>query len=292
MNHSYSVHIDAGKFPPQCELDAIHVAAVKACDALDGLEDGIVSLPEKCDFDPTTIVGQQHTCPSTNASTTITEAGAIIAKHTFRGPTSPDGKFLWYGLDEGATLIYTAGSICANETCVGSPMIIAAGWIKNFLKRDPNFDLSTVNITVFEDLFYQSINRYGSIIGTSDPNLSSFRKAGGKIITWHGLADPLIPPGNTLDYVQRVYERDPDAGEFYRYFEAPGVDHCIGGSGWYPGNGLKSLIDWVEKGIAPETLEAETQGPAAGRKANLCLWPKRLVYVSGDPNLATSFGCQ
>ncbi|KAH7371498.1 feruloyl esterase-like protein B precursor [Pyrenochaeta sp. MPI-SDFR-AT-0127] len=283
---------ELGKFPPQCELEAVHAAAVKACDALDGLEDGIVSLPGKCEFDPTTVVGQQYICASTNTSTTITELAATVAKKTFKGPTSPDNKFLWYGLDEGAVLHLTAGTECTYGTCVGSPMIISAGWIKNFLVKDPDFDLSTINITVFEDLLHQSINRYDSIIGTSDPDLSRFNKTGGKLLNWHGLTDALVPPGNTLDYVQRVYERDPEAGNYYRYFEAPGVDHCVGGSGWYPGNGLKSLIDWVEKGIAPETLEAETQGGAAGRKANLCLWPKRMVFAAGDPNEATSFECR
>ena len=74
-----------------------------------------------------------------------------------------------------------------------------------------------------------------------------------------------------------------------RIFEAPGVDHCGGGLGWYPGDGLKALIDWVEMGVAPDTLEAKT---TAGRKAELCLWPKHLMYVTGNPDEAASFECR
>jgi hypothetical protein len=89
-----------------------------------------------------------------------------------------------------------------------------------------------------------------------------------------------------------VYERDPDAAEYYRFFEAPGIDHCGGGPGWYPGSAMESLIDWVENDAAPMTLEAETQGSATGRSAHLCLWPKSLNYVSGDPSEANAFECR
>jgi hypothetical protein len=261
-------------------LDAIRQAAVQACDELDGLRDGVVTMPQNCTFDPRSVVGQVYNCSFTGKSTIVTEAASTIAKATWKGATSP------------APFTAVANTVCNNGTCAGVPLGFPQQWITYLLKMDPDFDVSTVNISQFDYLFHQSVNRFDSIIGTSDPDLSYFQKVGGKLITWHGLADSLIPPGTSLDYTKRVYERDYAATDYYRYFEAPGLDHCGGGNGWFPGNAMQSLIDWVENGVAPETLKAESQGTTAGRKATLCLWPKKLLYVSDDPNDASSFACR
>ncbi|KAH7094406.1 feruloyl esteras-like protein B precursor [Paraphoma chrysanthemicola] len=283
---------DLDAYPTSCELDAVRMAAIEACDALDGLRDGILAVPGECTFEPETKVGQQYNCSLTGLSTTITETAATVAKSTWKGATSPEGDFLWYGLEPGALFTADAATTCENGTCVGAPLGFTEAWIRYFLTMDSNYDVSRVNISIFDYLFHQSVNRYDSIIGTSDPDLRNFNKAGGKLITWHGLADSLIAPGTSSDYTKRVYERDPNAADYYRYFEAPGVDHCRGGNGWFPGSAMQSLIDWVENDVAPETLQAETQGEAAGRKANLCMWPKKLIYVGGDADEASSFACQ
>lgn len=222
----------------------------------------------------------------------VTKAAAIVAEKTWQGATSLDGSFLWHGTNPGASFAMTGATTCQNGTCSGAPFPVAELWIKYFLETDPTYTCSGVNSTNFETLFHQSVQRYDSIIGTSDTNLKQFKEAGGKLLSWHGLADTCVAPDATAEYARRVHERDPRASEYYRYFEAPGVDHCGGGLGWYPGKALNSLIEWVEKGIAPETLESETQGDTGGRKANLCLWPKHLVYVHGDPAHATSFECR
>jgi hypothetical protein len=238
-------------------------------------------------------VGQQHICPSTNGTATITAAAATVAKATWQGATSPSGESLWYGLDKSARLVNHAGTVCTNGTCTSAPVILPIQWMKYFLARDPTFDTTKVNTTSFDALFRQGVNQYDSIIGTADPDLSYFRKAGGKLISWHGLADSALGPKYTEDYVRKVYERDPKASEFYRYFEAPGVDHCgLGTEGFYPGDALKSLIDWVEKGVVPETLEGKTRGLGSTRSAELCLWPKKMVYLGGGADKASSFGCK
>jgi hypothetical protein len=289
---NYPLTSDAGSYPTNCELEAVRLAAIEACDGLDGLEDGIITLPGQCSFDPSTKVGQQYYCSLIGVNTTITEAAATIAKWTWKGATSSHNESLWYGLDAGASFLADAATTCsANGTCTGSPLGFFDIWVRYFLTMDPDFDISTVNVSVFSKLFHQSVNRYDSIIGTSDIDLTYFKEAGGKLITWHGLADSLIAPNTTVDYAQRVYERDPEAEDYYRFFEAPGVDHCGGGSGWFPGSGLQSLINWVERGVAPTKLEAQTQNGAVKRSAHLCLWPKSLHFVSGDVNEAGSFEC-
>jgi hypothetical protein len=237
-----------------------------------------------------TVVGKQYVCPSTNHSMIITNSLAKVAKLIWQGASTPEGEFLWYAGNAGASFAGLASTKCSdNNTCVGVPFAVPQTWITDFVMLDREYDTAQMNTTSFEKLFHQAVERYDSIIGTANANLDGFRKSGGKLLSWHGLADQAIAPDATAHYAQQVHERDTSASDYYRYFEAPGVDHCGGGLGWYPGDGLKALIDWVEKGVAPETLGAET---AAGRKAQLCLWPKHLVYVKGDADEAASFECR
>ena len=224
-----------------------------------------------------------------NQSTTITETVATVAKLIWQGATTSEGDFLWYPDNIGAPFSGLANTTCNNGTCVGVPFFLPEIWIKDFLTLDRNFGTSRINTTYFEELFHQSVNLYDSLLGPSDSHLDGFRKAGGKLINWQGLADQFVAPDATAHYVKELHARDPKTSDYYRFFEAPGVNHCGGGQGWYPGEGLKALINWVENGVAPETLAAETP---AGRKANICLWPKQLVYMGGNPDQAASFECQ
>jgi hypothetical protein len=225
----------------------------------------------------------------------FTRDGATTALATWSGPLTEDGKFLSYGLSLGAPLISLANTSCTeNGECSGDPFPIAANWIRLFVMKDPSFDIHKMSYQQYETVFRQSRNQYGSVVGTNDPDLTDFRQAGGKMITWHGLADELIPPNGTYHYYDRVLAADPKAADYYRFFPAPGVQHCIGGSGWYPGDALKSLIDWVEHGVAPEHLEAKTIPPPGGtvRSAKLCPYPKRMVYIGGNINDSSSFQCE
>ncbi|KAL6412899.1 hypothetical protein AUP68_02391 [Ilyonectria robusta] len=125
--------------------------------------------------------------------------------------------------------------------------------------------------------------------------ISDFRRAGGKLITWHGTADQLIPFNGTADYYNCVRADDPVLDDYYRFFTAPGVGHCYGGSGSYPGSGLDTFIEWVERGIAPESLYAETvnvDGEGRARAANLCQYPLVLTYIGGDVAEASSYDCK
>ncbi|KAF2216805.1 hypothetical protein CERZMDRAFT_32465 [Cercospora zeae-maydis SCOH1-5] len=285
-----------GYYPPPEELEAITAAAIQACDELDGVKDGIISAPDDCHFDAETLVGQRYSLqPGTQQ--TITPEAAQIANAAWRGPRSPNGRYDWYGLTHGTNL--TLGLVateCKNESansCVGEPFSIAEEWFKYFVMKDPDFDVSNLTDTQYFDLIHKSVQEYDSIISTSDSDLEPFKRYGGKMITWHGLSDELIFPNGTVDYYQRVLELDPEAADFYRYFEAPGVQHCSGGPGPLPTGAFDALISWVEEGDAPETLLASKdvgQG-AAVIERELCAWPKKQTYIGGDPNVKESFMC-
>lgn len=112
----------------------------------------------------------------------------------------------------------------------------------------------------FELLWKQSVEQYGAVIGTDDPDLTRFRDRGGKIIIYHGQADQLIPAEGTVEYYQRVGERMGGAkktAQFARLFLVPGVDHGFRGAGATPTGQMEALIRWVEEDRAPEKLMAE-----------------------------------
>lgn len=143
----------------------------------------------------------------------------------------------------------------------------------------------------YDRLFRQSINRFASVIGTADADLTDFKKAGGKLISWHGTADDLIPYKGSVDYYERVLQGDPNATDYYRLFEAPGIEHCKNGPGWFPGGALDALVEWVEEGKGPETLYAETVGTEKKRAVRLCAYPKKITYSGGDTSVVSSFSC-
>lgn len=281
-----------GTYPTPCELDAITSAVIKACDGLDGVEDGIISHPQKCDFDAAPIVGREYSCGDVTG--TISEEATVIAKKAWLGPRTEDGDFTWYGLGLDAPLSGLVNTSCSGKDCIGVPFFIAEEWIKYWVKRNPDFDMTNISHSEYDSIFHRSFNQYNSIIGTDDPNLSEFKQAGGKMITWHGGADELIFPQGTTQYYDNVLELDHRAGDFYRYFVAPGVGHCSGGVGPAPFKELDALVAWVEGGVVPETLAASIVLPGTNitRQQNLCAYPLVSAYQGGDHMEASSFECR
>lgn len=288
-------------YPSQCEFDAITKHAIDAYDEIDGLKDGIISMPGSCHFDPLTVVNKTAPCASRNETIRISKQGAKLASLIWSGAKDTQGQSLWYGLGYDAPLQYLAETNCTsgrNPRCQPVPFSVSADWIRVFLTGNPSLNLSTIDRAEFSRLFRSSVNRFSSVIGTGDPDLTDFKKANGKMITWHGMKDELIFFNGTVDYYSRVMKNDPKVHDYYRLFLAPGVEHCAAGMGWYPGNSFQALVDWVENGTAPDTLRAiatpSTTGSAKppSRTADLCAWPKVLTYIKGDAKKASSFACR
>jgi len=281
--------------PSSCEFAAFTRAAVAACDRGDPVAGGLIDQPGKCGFDPRSMVGRQIAC---NGKTlTITAADAEVVRRIWQGPTDLDGKPLWFGLEKGAPFDgLAATTTAADGSGVGAPFPIAQTWITYFLLQNPSFDTSAITYPQFVRLFKQSVAEYDRIIGTDDPDLGAFEAAGGKMVTWHGLADQLIFPQGTVNYYQRVQAATGGArnvDSFYRLFPAPGVQHCGGGNGPVPTDPLAAVVNWVEKGEAPATLPAATTDAAgAAVTRNLCAYPQVARYVGhGDRNSAASYRC-
>ena len=179
-----------GKYPHACELGAITAKAISACDALDGLVDGVISDVDRClkTFDPFKTVGQSFYCAQENRTLEISSTAAAVVNATWQGIRDANGARLWPGLNPGTDL--TAGvaiTDCSSGTCTGVQLSISAQWLSLFVARDPSVDLSKLSHIEFDWLAHQSRQRYNSIIGTDDADLSAFKQAGGKLVTFHGL---------------------------------------------------------------------------------------------------------
>ena len=279
----------AKHFPSSCVFKAFNDAALTACDKNDGVADDIIDQPNRCDFDPRSLIGTKVNCDFQQK--TITAADADVVRRIWAGPTSTDeGKPYWYGLPKGADFNVLAG---------GSPISVVADWAKYFLKKDPSFDTSTITPAELAGLVQQSQAEYNSIISGDNPDLTAFKNAGGKMVTWHGQADPLIFPQGTVDYYQRVQTAMGGAqntDSFYRLFMAPGVGHCglLGAGGPVPDDGMAAVVNWVEKGQAPATLPASITDDKTHTTTtrNLCPYPQTARYNGqGDPRSADYYHC-
>lgn len=298
---------------PPCEQAFVTAETVRACDALDGLVDGIISAPALCDFSAQELVGRMYTCTEEGGSArTFSQTAASVIDSIWEGArTMPSpkgegekegGQTLWYGLIKGANFSAQAPNIAGNATA--QPFSIADSWIRALIAKDLRFDTRNLSYAAFADVFLQGHLQYDSILGSASPDLAPFKRRGGKIITWQGLADGTINPQGTMFYYQKILALDPDVAEFYRQFYSPGVGHCGGGTGVIPLDAISQLRAWFENGTAPETLRAASTYPVNAssstvvnatqyaRFLDLCPWPAVNKYKGiGDPAIASSWEC-
>ncbi|MFJ4675900.1 MULTISPECIES: tannase/feruloyl esterase family alpha/beta hydrolase [unclassified Kitasatospora] len=278
-------------YPTTCEFDAFNRAALRACDRLDGVADGLVGDPDRCDFDPRRLIGSKVVCEGEEY--TIDAADAEVVRRIWDGPRDGGGRRLWYGLPVGADFSPLAASTPVDGVPTGQPFTVPAQWVADFVLKQPGFDSADLTYQQFERIFRAARAEYDTVIGSRDADLSAFRDAGGKLLTWHGSADQLIPTRGTVDYRERVEARMGGAARvdgFYRVFLAPGVAHCgLSGGGV---DDLAALTAWVERGQAPDVLHA-TLTTADGRSVarDLCRYPMVSRYTRGDPAAAGSFRC-
>jgi hypothetical protein len=267
----------------KCELDAFTAAAVEECDPLDGVTDGIIDDPISCGFDPRSLVGSTVECDGQTYA--ISEKDATVVRKIWDGPTTPYGRQLWYGPTKGADLNSLAGT---------TPFPVAASWVQDFLARDRDLDVSTISYSRYAWYFAQSVLQYHAIIATDQTDLSAFRRSGGKLLSWQGLADQLVPVEGTIRYREQVEARSRGSvDDYYRLFLAPGAGHCASAAGPAPSDPLAALVSWVEQGEAPATLPAATTRPdGTVVERTLCPYPTVSRYTGqGDPAVATSYAC-
>jgi len=189
-----------GEYPHLCELNALTEAVVKKCDGLDGAVDGVIGDVDAClgKFDPFKAVGQPVNCSIPGAPATISKTAAAVANATWNGPIEANGRRIWYGLDPGADINgqgpYSppggtsglATTKCVDGKCSAVTFPLADFWVRYFVARDPTFKVGNVTRAQYESLTRFARQEYRSI-ATDFADLSEFRQAGGKLVTYHGL---------------------------------------------------------------------------------------------------------
>jgi hypothetical protein len=304
---------DPGSAIPPAKLPAIQAAALAACDALDGVKDGLVEDPRICHFDPAGLA-----CKNGDATDCLTPLQLEALRRIYSGPKNPrTGAQIFPGYPPGteagpggwAAWITPAKPEAAIQFQFGNTYYGEAVF------ESPKWDFRSLNMD--SDVAFGD-QKAGPVLNSTNPDLRSFRARGGKLIQYHGWGDAAIAPLSSIEYyeaAQAFLSRFPDARsntshsvqDFYRLFMVPGMGHCGGGVGPNQfGNGAGALADpqhnvfaalegWVEKGIAPEKIIAT--GTAIEDRSKiltrpLCPYPKVARYNgSGDPNDAGSFSC-
>ncbi|KAI0885652.1 tannase and feruloyl esterase [Annulohypoxylon maeteangense] len=279
------------EYPHGCELDFLTTLAVQECDGDDGIVDGIISSPKRCSFNPFPHVGVNFTCFLEGRSMELSRAAAVIANASWTGPTDSDGNFIWYGLSYGTDLSgdFTGTGIaaitCTNSTCKGNPVPLAYQWIQLFVEKNPDYDYTTITRERYDEIMRVSGAEYDSIVASGNPNLTEFYRVGGKMMTYHGLYDQVIPIQATEQYYDDIRKFVPDVQEFYRFYEVPGLSHCFGNG--QPTTVFDALRAWVENGTVPSSLPIVLTD-VHGEKNNriICPYPETGVYIEGCGNPA------
>ena len=269
------------------KMNQTSASAVAACDAADGVTDGIIDDPRTCKFSATANICGAPTAPATNC---LTPQEAQAIDRIWDGPRNADGNRIWFGLDRGTALTGLNGT---NPFALGVTQF-------HWDEHDLLFDWKTVTADGYPQVAQDGSRNIADVTDTFG-GLDSFKHNGGKLLTFVGGNDQLIFPRGVINYYRVQASRHGRHGEadfdrlqdFYRLFRAPGVGHCGGGSGPQPQNLFGALVDWVENGVAPETILATTT--AAGvvtRSRPLCPYPQTAIYTgSGSTDDAANFHC-
>jgi feruloyl esterase len=271
---------DARLLQPARQL--LHTAVVAACDAHDGVKDGLIENPHQCKFDPGVLE-----CRGAADGSCLSKAQVETARLMYADVVHPGTKRIIAGLARGSELGWSDLGWTASARATGLDQF------RFIVFGDPTWTIDKFKVETdvarAEDVDRDTINAL-------DPNLGPFLDRGGKMIAYHGWSDPQISPLNVTHYHRRVLETvgaaKVNAG--YRLFMAPGMAHCSGGEGPDTFDALAALEQWVERGRAPDQIIAShaTKG-VVDRTRPLCPYPQVASYKgTGSIDEAANFTCK
>jgi hypothetical protein len=297
---------DPASYIPPRKLKAIEAATLEACDAGDGVTDGIIGDPTRCHFDPAVLL-----CKGAESDACLTEKQIEALRKIYSGPRNSKGEQIVPGFLPGGE---TGGGgwslwITGGEPRRAAQFFFSSQTFANMVYDNPDWDVKTFNL---DKDGKTADEKLGPILNATDPNLKAFKVHGGKLILYHGWSDAALPPVNTINYLHSVEAKmgKREAGAFVRLFMVPGMQHCGGGPG--PDSfgtvvtGAQSDSDhdltvalerWVEQGIAPKRIIAskrrtiDPKSPVT-RTRPLCAYPEVAHYKgSGSTDDAANFVC-
>jgi feruloyl esterase len=290
LNKDPESYVPAGKLP------LIEDAVNAACDAADGVSDGVLEDPRRCHFDAAAL-----TCkPDQSAASCLTPKQAAAVNNIWNGPRNSRGEAVYPPYMRGAEgqggwATYMTGT----GPVTGSHWEQASNVFRYMVFEKPSWDFRTFDYD--RDVAFAD-TKLSAIMNAFDRDLSGLRRHGGKLLMYHGWNDPSISPQNTVNYYegavdtwrQQEHASADAVPDFVRLFMVPGMLHCSGGPGTDTFDAVSALERWVEQGTAPETLPAahRTSG-VVDRTRPLCAYPNTAVYSGrGSTDQAESFACR
>jgi len=287
------------------QLTALGNAVNAACDAKDGVVDGVLNDPRKCHYDPEKLL-----CTGTQTpQSCLTAAQVQTVKNIWRGPDEMLHRPGYYPpIERGGELLGWPGwnSPVRGGTPTDTHASLGLPFFKYFIFDNPAWDFETFNWksgpAYVENKVVVPGQTIPQVLNAMNPDLRQFREKRGKLIHYHGSSDPDIPTQVSINYFEDVLKFNGGSREwtqdFYRFFLVPGMNHCSGGPGANVFDMLTPLVEWVENGIAPKSILAThyvnnvaTQGVAFTRP--LCPYPEEAVYKGKGSNTdAANFVCK
>lgn len=272
------------------KLGVLKEAAIAACDANDGVVDRVITNTASCDFDPASLQ-----CAAGATGQCLSPAEVEAAKRIYEGVVDAGGEVVMPGTGPGSEPLWAA---------YASPQFaIGTNYFRYVVAKDPAWDPAT--FVIGRDVARLEAADNGAA-KAMNPDISAFVDRGGKLITYHGTTDGLIPYENSVNYFESVVEElgQRKSDDSVRLYLVPGMDHCSGGEGAFAVDWLTPLERWIENGERPGALPAEHPGGAAGGGPDapprpssrftrpVCPYPQAPTYRgTGDTADAASFDC-
>ena len=283
----YATHKDADSFIPADRYPVIHNAALNACDALDGLKDGIIGAVEACKFDPLVIQ-----CKAGETTNCLTAAQVEAARKIYAGPVNPRTKEQIY------SPLYPGSELGWAQLAGGDqPLGIPVDFFKYYVFKDPNWDYKTRPLNYDSDVALAERPEVAPV-NAVDPDLRKFFARGGRLLLVGGWNDAAVPPKVAVDYYKKVVDKvgAKTAEQSIRFFMVPGMGHGVGTTGTenFSFDPLATVELWKQTGKAPAELLVNhfKNGMEVGKRL-VCRYPMVAAYRgTGNTEDPSSFVCK
>ncbi len=271
---------DASSRIPPPKFAVVHKAVVQACDANDGVKDGIISSPRTCHFDPAVLQ-----CKGADGPDCLTAPQVAALRAIYAGPRNPrTGKPIFPGFEPGSEAMFPI------QTAGPEPFGAAFTFMRDLVFKDPKWDFRTFD---YDKDVARALQVGSAQLDVPVAGLEPFLTSGHKLLLSHGWADGLIPTMSTINfYGDLTRQLGPKRSEGTRLFLIPGMGHCAGGDGPFVFDAISTLDKWVDTGHAPERIVVSNPPGAPARTRPLCPHPQEAVYSgTGSTDDEKNFKC-
>jgi feruloyl esterase len=275
-------------------LKSIEAQIVEKCDGVDGVKDGLLADPRRCNIDVAGLAGLsdgQRAALKKIYTETSGKDGTIYPAQPVGGEGESVGWPTWItgGVAGWPTWVTDAGGSIPQDPSLG--FALGTQFFKFFVFNDASWDYSKYDFANAR----QDAKLTATFMNATNPNLDAFKAKGGKLIVWHGWSDPLLTALGSINYYEQAHRRDAGVRDYFRMFLMPGVLHCSRGPGPDTVDWPAAMVDWVENGKAPDQVIARKLAASGtvSRTRPLCPYPQNAEYMgSGSTDDAANFVCR